>query len=98
MLTGANFDTDANGSVDEVATYRFNSSGTVEEIEFDTDFDNITDIFIQFTYDQFGGAATRTRRLADNSVTSVWAYVYEEGPCDPVSERQPRIVTCVSRP
>ena len=98
VLTGANVDDDADGSIDEVTTYRFNSNGSLEEIEFDTDFDDITDIAIQFDYDQFGGVLTRTRRLADNSTTSVWTYIYEEGPCDPVSERQPRIATCVLRP
>lgn len=98
VLTGANVDFDANGSVDEVASYRFNSGGTLEEAEFDTNFDDVANIIIQFTYGPFGEALTRTRRLSNNRVTSIWTYSYEEGLCDPIGELQPRIATCVTRP
>lgn len=98
VLTGATFDAGANGSVDEVAIYRFNSRGTLDDIEFDVDLDNVSDILLQYNYGQFGEILTRIRLLADNSVTSVWAYVYEEGPCNPLGERQPRIATCVMMP
>ncbi len=96
QLTGVNVDTDADGAIDEVGTYFFNSAGTVDRLEFDFDFDNVADILISFTYGELGEVMTRTRQLADSTITSIWTYVYEEGPCDPVSERQPRIETCVS--
>ena len=96
QLTGVNVDTDGNGTIDEVGTYTFNSAGTVERIEFDVDFDNAAEILISFTYGEVGEVLTRTRQLADSTITSVWTYVYEEGPCDPRSERQPKIETCVT--
>ena len=96
QLTGANFDLNADGAVDEVASYTFNSAGTVDVIEFDQNLDNVTDLVISFEYGEVGEVLTRTSQLADSTITSVWTYVYEEGACDPLSERQPRIVTCVN--
>lgn len=96
QLTGANFDFNADGAVDEVASYTFNSAGTVDEIEFDQNLDNVTDLVISFAYGEVGEVLTRTTQLADSTITSVWTYVYEEGACDPLSERQPRIATCVN--
>ncbi len=96
QLTGANFDDNADGAVDSVSSYTFNSAGTLDEIQFDFDLDNVTDVVITFAYGEVGEVLTRTRQLADSTITSVWTYVYEEGPCDPVSERQPSIITCVN--
>ena len=60
QLTGANFDFNADGAVDEVASYTFNSGGTVDVIEFDQNLDNITDLAIFFEYGEVGEILTRT--------------------------------------
>ena len=67
-----------------MASYTFNSAGTVDVIEFDQNLDNVTDLVISFEYGEVGEVLTRTSQLADSTITSVWTYVYEEGACDPL--------------
>lgn len=94
-LIGASNDVDFDGAVDEVAVYTYTSFGKIASIEFDTNVDGITDIMLTFSYGIANEVLTRTRTVFDGSITSIWTYVYEEGVCDPISNIQPPILTCI---